>query len=98
MIIGMGKGLEALNRCIRFNEVELKDDSLAKDLSIIEKELKALELIDKYDIDVYFLKTCSYDQFVYRTYSSISEKDFDFLQKVFNVKYRDTGCGGLKPL
>ena len=85
----MGKGLEALKD---LREVKgWNNDEFERRLTIIEKELKALEIIkkyylpvnceyDEYEIFKYYLKDTQYVSS--RSYKLMSKEEYDLLKEV----------------
>ena len=73
----MSKGLEALKR-ITLKDFILNNDSCLKDIKIIEKELKALEIIKekKVDVAIFFEDGCA------RHREKLTQEEYDLLKEV----------------
>ena len=75
----MSKGLEALQdiRLRLFIESEVQSKKVVKDLKIIEKELKVLEIAKKHKLFNPFKNA------ILREMYNLSDKEWEFIQEVF---------------
>lgn len=83
----MNKGLEALNTIRHIHDMECgEDESINKDFDIIEKELKALEIIKNKDVDVEYFKIKkdkgSLEDYNVRLYDELTQEEYDLLKEV----------------
>ena len=83
----MSKGLEALKR-ITLKDFILNNDSCLKDIKIIEKELKALEIIKNKKVDIKDIyKYADYSQYNYAMLGvpyefRLTIEEYDLLKEV----------------
>lgn len=57
-------GLEALKQVKNFLGYNYCSVDLPNELKLIEKSLKALEIIKEYQVDVWLLKQCDYENYI----------------------------------
>ena len=84
----MSKGLEALNNLVQscFNPCD--SDEVLNDKAIVEKELKALEIIKEKKVDMWHLVDLleqTYEMYLAFCKSEKYEEDYIFTEEEFNL-------------
>ena len=66
-----------------YDDIGQKYGHINERLDVIEKELRALEIIIEKNVDVYYLKTCpSLESYNSETWNKLTQEEYDLLREV----------------